>query len=201
MDYIRNDENGIPDRETFDAVCKAVSDSGFTPVHDKIDRAAASRCGSLELHRGQYQVGDLNFLWFFQNLCNLSVQSERLKGIGAVSLLHELKSLFIEGARVDTLRSLAACKGLKRLTLTDVRVHDGDFSPLGSLMQLKTLEMTGCGVTGIDWLTGHPNLESLRLDDNPVENFSLLHTLPQLEFVGFSGEIYEPPFVGLPGCG
>ena len=201
MDDIRNDENGIPDKETFDAVCRAVSDSSFTPVYDKIDKSAAARCGSLELHRGLCQVGDLNFLRFFQNLRNLSVQSERLKGLGAVSLLHELESLFIGGARVDTLRPLAACKGLKRLTLADVRVHDGDFSPLCGLIQLEALEMSGCGVTGIDWLTGHPNLESLRLDDNPVADFGPLRTLPQLEFVGFSGEMFEPPFAGLPGCG
>lgn len=197
MEYIRNDEQGIADRETFEAVCRAVSDSRFLPAGDKIDVAEASRCDSLELRRGASSVGDLDFLRYFKNLRHLTVQSDRLKSIGAVSQLHELESLFVEGASIDKLEALSKCKGLTRLTLANIRVHDGDFSPLRRLTQLETLEIPGCGITDIQWITGHPSLESMQLDDNPLADFAPLRTLPQLESVGYMGRTYEPPFDSL----
>lgn len=197
MEYIQNDASGILDSETFSAVVSAVNRTRMLPFRNKIKTDSAKKMSALQLSGKKHQVSDLDFLRFFWNVQGLEVVSDRLHSIAPLAQLKGLQTLYLENATLDTLLPIASCTRLTEVRLINVRIGDHDFSPLRQLPELKTLDLQNCEVTDLAWLSGHPKLESLELDENEIRDFSPIKTAPALKTVCANWKVFTAPFTEL----
>lgn len=194
MKYILNDESGIADSETFSTVARFVNKGRIFCSRNKIKADAAQKMKAISLVSKKYQVSDLDFLRFFRNIQDLTVRSERLSNIRSVAQVKELQTLFLENASIDTLLPIISCQHLTIVTFVNVRIGDNDFSPLKQLPELTTLVLQNCGVTDIEWLSGHPKLKNLELYENKINDYSHVKTIPALKYVGTNWRVFASPF-------
>lgn len=131
-----------------------------------------------------------------------------LDKIGSPAFAHfpecrALKRVYLGGFIVlsGMIENLGKCKDLEAITLPAAGLKDADVAPLGTLMKLKSLDLSNSAVTGafIDSWQQHSQLTSLNLsnaagvDDSVCKEIE--HTFPKLEQLtvkiapsGFSSE-------------
>ncbi|EDY21260.1 hypothetical protein CfE428DRAFT_1553 [Chthoniobacter flavus Ellin428] len=131
-----------------------------------------------------------------------------LDKIGSPAFAHfpecrALKRVYLGGFIVlsGMIENLGKCKDLEAITMPAAGLKDADVAPLGTLMKLKSLDLSNSAVTGafIDSWQQHSQLTSLSLSNAAGVNDStckeIEHTFPKLEQLtvkiaasGFSSE-------------
>jgi hypothetical protein len=187
------------------------------------DLAAANELGKLEELAIDGGAKGLD-LGSFPLLRKLEVQ--RAADLSALSLLPALEELSLDAPRVDTLRTLAGARGLRKLTVNPtgrlrsldgieglpievVKVEGRPLESVGAvaaLPALRELQLDGIRkVTDIERIGGAGSLERLTLSNGPVlPSFDFVAGLRKLREFGVSGTevaadpLSITPFLGLP---
>lgn len=103
--------------------------------------------------------------------------------------LSDLKHLiYVENLSMDTmpagqLSSLSTLSHLRTLSIKNTTVSDDEISIIGTLSNLESLTLSGCGLTNIAGLESCKNLTFLDLSDNTIRNISALQAMPALKEV------------------
>ena len=97
-----------------------------------------------------------------------------------LSKMNYLEKLTAKGVRVDSLQSLSSLTLLQSIDLSGSRFPAADLSVLGSLPDLKTLDLSNCGLSTIGGLQGASSLTTLRLNNNTLRNLSPLSGITTL---------------------
>ena len=78
--YILNDEYGISDKLTFDAVRASMNKTEIIPMISKISIKKAARLQGLVLCKKKLEVENPDFLKFFPQISSLSVKGPEILG-------------------------------------------------------------------------------------------------------------------------
>jgi len=196
--YIFNDENGIYDRETFDAVRSAINHQRIIPSISKINLESAHSIKHLDLFRKKgLEIENLEFLKFFPNLISLEIRSGRLHDLTPLAHTPKLDLLMLHDADIDSLKPLLNLEKLTTLNLENVNVRNADFSVMGNLKTVERLSAYNCGITSIEWIAGMESLKVAGFDGNTIKNFAPLKNTKKLEMVSHDQGYYEKPFDNL----
>ncbi|MBQ8236800.1 MAG: leucine-rich repeat domain-containing protein [Oscillospiraceae bacterium] len=95
--------------------------------------------------------------------------------------MNYLTTLNASGVKIDSLQSLSSLTLLQSVNLSGSRFPAGDLAVLGSLPDLKTLDLSGCGLSTIAGLEGAKNLTTLYLNNNTLRNLTPLSGLTMLK--------------------
>ena len=192
--YIFNDEDGICDKETFNAVRNSINRGRLIPYISKINLKKAYKTKSLSLFNKKQEIANLKFLKFIPNLVFLEIRSGRLRDLAPLKYTPKLDQLFLYGVNIDSLQPLSYLKELEQLTLEKIRVKKSDFYILGELKKLKNLHAFDCGITNIDWIVKMEALEIAGFDGNVIADYSPVKQAKKLKMVSTDKSIYEVPF-------
>lgn len=198
MEYILNNEKGIPDLRTFKAVRKAFNHHAIFPAIKKMSVKAAAERRELHLIDDELPVQDLTFLSFFPNLAALSVTSKQIRDISPLLALSSLRSLYIDGAEIGTLMPIARLQGLRELTLKNMYIIKGDFEVLQTIFGPEKLHIINCDLKKLDWIKGMHSLQEAEFTQSLLADYSPIRTAPALERVTLDDGTYGKPFDLLP---
>ena len=94
--------------------------------------------------------------------------------------MNYLQKLTASGVRIDSLQSLSSLTMLQYVNLSGSRFPVSELSVLGSLPDLKTLDLSGCGLSTLSGLENAPSLTSLYLNNNSLRNLASLSGITTL---------------------
>ena len=100
--------------------------------------------------------------------------------LGDLRHLSYLQSLTLSGHALEDLSFLEGMKQLKSLDLSGCTVS-GDLSVLKTLPALETLRMEGCSISSLAFLEGAPALKHLDLSSNAIGSLAALASIPTLQ--------------------
>lgn len=198
--YIYNDRLGVPDLETFLAVRNEAHQYDFFNFlqKDKISIKRMKKTTCLNLTWKKHQILNLDFLKFFPNADYITIESKRLRDLSGLKYAPKLVELFLIDMHVNSIAPIGECTALYHIAMYNVKVMNVDFFELKKLVRLSDLTLENCGVTDISWASGLNALKSVDLEGNSIMHFAPLKNLPQLEYIGYNSELFEPPFDELP---
>ncbi len=115
--------------------------------------------------------------------------------------LPRLEKLTIDGAVVDSLAPLKDLIELDTITITGSVISTKDLLTIASLPALKSLTLSGCGLSSIANLEAATGLEYLDLRDNAIRNISVLKGFSSLTtlYLGHNALISLEDLRGLTG--
>ena len=88
--------------------------------------------------------------------------------------MNYLQTLNASGVNIDSLQSLSSLTMLQSVNLSGSRFPVGDLAVLGSLPDLRQLDLSSCGLSTIAGLEGAQSLTTLYLNNNTLRNLSPL---------------------------
>ncbi len=118
-----------------------------------------------------------NELW---NLRSFTVPSTALS-CQDLRWLPNLRELTIEGNVIDSLDALEPLLDLEKITITDSVVSSKDLQILAKLPALKSLTLSGCGISSITNLAAATSLEYLDLRNNTIRDISVISGMTSLQ--------------------
>lgn len=187
MGYITRDEYGIPNKKIYDCIAREFKKGLFAPR--RIDEDLARVCTELNFLTTD-EIANLDFLSFFPNLEELTVESANLSDIQGLRLVPNLTWLAISNHALSDISPLDCCRKLTFLQLeasggkeADKSCEIWDYRVLGRLGELTTLSLEGNNISDISWITGLRQLKDVVLCHNPIVDFTPLLQLPALEVV------------------
>jgi Leucine-rich repeat (LRR) protein len=136
-------------------------------------------------------ITDLDFLRYFPKLETLAL--DRITGIKDTSGLaycRNLNSLMIYDTYIGDFQCLEYCNELDYFDY--ICIDDAancardDFRFLQNFSRLFQIDLSGNKVEDISFLSGHPTLEQLVLDENPIRSIAPLKTIKQLKWLEVS---------------
>ena len=192
--YIFNNETGISDKETFDAVRKSTNKGRIIPSISKIRLCMFRPIEYLDLTVKGLEIENLEFLQFFPDLTELYIRSGRLRDLTPLKYIPKLEKFYLMDADIDSLKPLLNFNRLDFLNLENVNVRDGDFSIMGKLKTVRHMNAYNCGITNIEWIIAMESLETAGFDGNLIDNYSFLKGTQKLKMVSYDGDYYEAPF-------
>ena len=95
--------------------------------------------------------------------------------------MNYLTTLDASGVKIDSLQSLSGLTLLQSVNLSGSRFPVGDLAVLGTLPDLKTLDLSACGLSTIAGLEGAQSLTTLHLNNNTLRNLAPLSGIITLE--------------------
>lgn len=189
MEFIKNDEDGISDKETFKAVLENFKTGGLLGM---ISMPAALEQKSLVInhHKDHFTVRNLDFLKFFPNLEKLEISyAEDLTDVKGLYFTPSLNSLLLDASEgkdlsITDLSPLGYCKNLTKLSLFTFRTNTiqmRDFSVLSQLTKLEHLSLLRLNIEDVSWISSLVHLTSVNLSENPTKDLSPLSALTKLD--------------------
>ena len=140
-----------------------------------------------EFHVDQLELEQLPDLRRLEKLRCLCISKQNhLTDLELINGLTNLKHIDVD--RCDNLASLHGIEQSRALQFLSVTYNlVEDLSPVGS--ELVYLNVTSSQVKSLEPLRGHSNLQSLYVENCPLENWGALRTLTTLEYlrIGFNG--------------
>ena len=103
------------------------------------------------------------------------------ESLADLARMNYLEKLTAAGIRADSLQSLSGLTLLQYVDLSGSRFPAADLSILSSLPDLKTLNLSACGLSTIAGLEGAPSLTCLYLNNNTLRNLSALSGITTLK--------------------
>lgn len=97
--------------------------------------------------------------------------------------LSQLKTLLLAYTKVKDINFLHGLKNLNHLNLCDCVIENVDFSIIGNLTELKSLDLLSEQLDNIDFLIHLTKLERLVLNHSNITNIEILKELPNLKFI------------------
>ena len=132
-------------------------------------------------------VEDLSCLANCKRLNWLELETPYLKSIDFLSELPELETFrFIRNNYVEDISVLISCTAITDIYL-DSPLSVNDFTPIAQMTQLQRLDLFNCGLTDISWITSLTNLEDAAFAYNMLTDVSPLGKLPNLTSVELRG--------------
>ena len=195
--YTTYDERDIPDLETFEALHRELYafPGWFLQQGQKsIGAWRMEMKKSLDLTRKGLEISDVDFLRFFPGLTDLTIRSSRIHSMHGLDGAKQLSFLFLCDMEIDSLSPIAKCGQLSHLCMENVKVVDNDFSCLATLGKLTNLEIRHCGLTDVEWLESLGSLVVAGFDENDIQDFSVVRSLPRLKIISTDFGFFEPPF-------
>ena len=98
-----------------------------------------------------------------------------------LSRMNYLQNLDAANITVGSLQSLSSLTLLQSIDLSGSRFPVSELSVLGSLPDLKTLKLTGCGLSTVSGLEGAKSLTYLYLNNNTLRNLTPLSGITTLK--------------------
>lgn len=133
------------------------------------------------------QLRDIQALHGFRQLRKLNISRNNLytMDVSSIAAMIDLESLNLEKAKVDSLEYLERCKKLQEVS---INTENGPFSYaiLGTLKQLKKLNMRGMRLFNIEDLTYLSSVEVLDLSTNLMSDLSPLLSMENLTELNLS---------------
>ena len=133
------------------------------------------------------QLRDIQALHGFRQLRKLNISRNNLytMDVSSIAAMIDLESLNLEKAKVDSLEYLERCKKLQEVS---INTENGPFSYaiLGTLKQLKKLNMRGMRLFNIEDLTYLSSVEVLDLSTNLMSDLSPLLSMESLTELNLS---------------
>ncbi len=113
---------------------------------------------------------------------NLALHGAGSADLAPIALMHDLRSLYVEGNTLDyyDLEVIGTLTNLEHLSIPDY-YGETDITPLGQLLKLKTLNLSGAKVTSIEPLSNLTQLKELDLSYTTVTDFFAISGLSNLE--------------------
>lgn len=113
---------------------------------------------------------------------DLTLYGTGFADLAPIASMHDLQSLYVEGNALDysDLEVIGTLTNLEHLSIPDYN-GEADITPLGQLLELKTLSLSMANVTGIEPLSNLTKLKELDLSGIPATDFSALSSLSNLE--------------------
>ena len=99
----------------------------------------------------------------------------------------QLRKLTIQGGEFSSLMPIALLTNLHELSISDSTLTHDCLQALTDMIQLRSLTLSGCGISSIADLSGLTQLVSLDLSNNAIRNISALSSMTQLEQLDLSG--------------
>lgn len=141
----------------------------------------------LTLDVSSNQLRDIQALHGFRQLKKLNISRNNLytMDISSIAGMLHLEVLDLKRAKIDSLEYIIHCKKLQQL---NINTENGPFnySLLGTLKDLKKLDMSGMRRFNIDDLTYLSHLESLNLATNLMSDISPLLAMKDLKELNVS---------------
>lgn len=106
---------------------------------------------------------------------------EDAKSYADLKYLTYLESLTINSGIAGQLDFLSSLNGLTSLQITDTAVSTQELEAIGSLPKLKTLTLSGCGITNIAGLSGAKGITQLDLSNNTIRDLTSLTAMQGLQ--------------------
>lgn len=103
-----------------------------------------------------------------------------------LSCMPYLQKLTIQESTADSLEGLSSLSNLTELSVTNSNLRTSDLLIIASLPNLQKLILSGCGLSGIDNLSGAQNLQYLDLSDNSIRDFTALSFMTTLTHLDLS---------------
>lgn len=190
MEYISQDQSGIPDKQLYKSIAKHFKGGIFTPR--KIDRKKAQTLTELSLREDT--ITNLNFLRFFPNLKELSVESSNLTDISGLQYTPRLDWLTIYNHALTDISALRFCPELKTLQIEkqiNSRTQSAaiwNIDEISNCRYLTGLSICDNNIEDISWITELVNLQELYISKNPINDFLPLKELTHLKMVEISSD-------------
>lgn len=108
---------------------------------------------------------------------------EKAQSLNDLVYLPNLTSLEIQDLKIDNLQFLSTLLKLDSLSLSGCTFPTEDMAVIAALPALKTLVLTGCSLSTIEYLENAWNLTELDLSHNTLRNLDVLKTMPNLKRV------------------
>ena len=197
MDIILNDASGITSKSAFQAVKASVHPGLIGKLRKGIDKEAALQSESLSLRssRSRDAVENLDFLEFFPNLKELTVNSNKLSNIDGLKYTPFLEELEITGSSWPgplDLYPIRDCRALEYVWIELDGEYNSDrlyISGLESLARLPKLEgftLWNLGIRDISFIRSMTFIEDADFDGNPIADFTPLQKHPSLTTLSLS---------------
>lgn len=192
MNDISNDQFGIPEKETFNALKQKLHPGLLGKFKSNISAGKARKTKALSIHNAD--IPNLDWLRYFPNLESLLLTSPVLNDLGGLQYAPKLTVINFTGKwpKGLDLRPLANCTKLTELDITYcgrfmrdmyaaplVEVHG--LEALQKLRDVRYLGLGGLGINDIGWIEGMQNVEDLDLSYNPISDLRPLTALKRVE--------------------
>ena len=115
-------------------------------------------------------------LW---TITNFTVPADAAS-LADLSKMNYLEKLTAKGVKIDSLQSLISLSLLQSVDLSGSRFPAADLAVLGDLPDLKTLNLSNCGLSTVSGLDGAPSLTVLYLNNNTIRNLAPLSGITTL---------------------
>ena len=158
-------------------------DLGHNPVADVRSLTSLTALRRLNLDGAAVDPWELAAV---RGLRALSLRSNGLGDVSALSSMQGLSVLDLADNRIDDLTAVGALRNLVLLDVSDNRVTD--LSPLAALRSLSELHVRGNRIEDFSPLGGLSALEALRADGYPVEDLSGHRLTEGLRSVDLDGD-------------
>lgn len=106
---------------------------------------------------------------------------EGVKDLSDLKHMIYIEELTLSSAPADQLAILEELDQLQKLSITKTRISAEELAVISKLPALNNLKLSGCGLSGIQELSGLTGLTALDLSDNTIRNLAPLSGMTQLE--------------------
>ena len=103
------------------------------------------------------------------------------KSLNDLAFLTNLSQLEITGMEIDSLAFLSSLSKLESLNLSGCTFKPEEMTVIAGLPALKTLSLSDCNLSTIDYLENAPSLTTLDLSNNTIRNLEVLTSIPGLK--------------------
>ena len=100
----------------------------------------------------------------------------------SISQINQIESLMFTFSDISNIADLEFCTGLTHLELAHTRVDD--FTPLGQLINLRSLWLEGFSITEVPFITNLVNLTHLGIEETSITDITPLANLINLNELG-----------------
>lgn len=190
--FLSQKEMGISDKAVFKSIINIMKNrvkgvkitEGILNV--KINEEAMDKLDYLRIENAELK--NLDFLKHFRNLDELSlVDVSGLENIAGVGYLSRVKSLYLDSTCVNDISPVEMCTEIENFEYCLYEEEEADeqmdYSFLYRLPNLKTLDLSECGIKNISFLSSCANLEEVSLSDNPIQSIYPLAKLEKLKMI------------------
>lgn len=123
-----------------------------------------------------------NELWAIDSF----ILPEDAQSLTDLALMPNLKTLVIRGGKFESLMPLANLLSIEELIIADTPISYEDVEAFATMTQLKSLTLSGCGLSGIDPLANLTKLTYLDLHKNTIRDLTAIASMPDLAYLDLS---------------
>lgn len=198
MNNITNDQFGIPEKDTYNALKAKLHPGLFGKFKSGISADKAHKTKALSIHN--VDVPNLDFLRFFPNLESLLLSSPTLNSLSGLQYTPKLACINFSGkwSKGIDLGPVANCPLLEELdiafagqytreTYATSNVSAIGLDALRKLRKLKYFGLSGMGIRDIGWIAEMESLEDIDLSYNPLSDLTPLTMLKQVNELDLNG--------------